>query len=113
MKTTLTPYEVVERRAALLFSALAVVAFLLFAGMVGAGCQTGPEKVQTCEESAALYQAYQASLETGRPVSKEEIVAATSAGAFLRWYCGWTNPVSRGLTGAIHDAHGVPVLKAP
>lgn len=113
MKPTSDPYELTERKALYVFIVATVVAFLLFAWLTGSGCQTAPENAQTCEDSAALYQAYQASLATGRPVSKEEIVAATSAGAFLRWYCGWTNPVSRGLTGAIHDGNGVPVLKAP
>lgn len=113
MKPIVDPAELTERKALAWFGFSATAAFLLFAWLIGSGCQTAPEKAQTCESAAALYQAYQASLETGRPVSKEEIVAATSAGAFLRWYCGWTNPVSRGLTGAIHDGNGVPVLKAP
>lgn len=113
MKPTSDPFELTERKALYVFSVASLVAFLLFAWLTGSGCQTAPEKAQTCETAAGLYAAYQASLETGRPVSKEEIVAATSAGTFLRWYCGWTNPVARGLTGAIHDRNGVPVLTAP
>ena len=75
------------------------------------GCLSPAQKAQTCESASALYAAYQASLATGRPVSKDEIVAATSAGAFLRWYCGWTNRSTRAMTAS--DSNGVPILTAP
>jgi|GEM_PF-4008862 len=70
-----------------------------------AGCASTPDKEQRCVSYAEVYTLYLASTEV-RPVSKEEVAAATAAAIFLRTYCGWT--ATRG-----NDANGVPVIHPP
>ena len=70
-----------------------------------AGCSSTPDKEQRCASYAEVYTLYLASTEV-RPVSKEEVAAATAAAIFLRTYCGWT--ATRG-----NDANGVPVIHPP
>lgn len=82
---------------------LAVIAALAITA-----CQSPTDKIKTCDTARVLYEAYQASLQTGRPVSKDEIMVATSAAAFLRLYCGWTNEPARSF--ATSDSNGVPIL---
>jgi hypothetical protein len=69
------------------------------------GCASGPDQDQRCETYAEVYSLYLASTEV-RPVSHEEIAAATAAALFLKTYCGWT------ATRAV-DANGVPILYPP
>lgn len=72
------------------------------------GCASGPEaKVKQCSHYAVIYETYTATVGEGlREASKEEVIAATAAAAFLRAYCGWTP--TRGL-----DENGVPILVPP
>lgn len=69
------------------------------------GCASGPDKDQRCETYAEVYTLYLASTEV-RPVSPEEVAAATAAAIFLKTYCGWT------ATRAV-DANGVPIIHPP
>ncbi len=82
-----------------------------------AGCASTPDKEQRCTSYAELYQLYLASTEV-RPVSKEEVAAATAAAIFLRTYCGWTSsttaPKTRGAKPTPEvDENGVPVIHPP
>lgn len=82
-----------------------------------AGCASTPDKEQRCASYAEVYQLYLASTEV-RPVSKEDVAAATAAAIFLRTYCGWTGsttaPKTRGAKPTPEvDENGVPVIHPP
>ena len=90
---------------------------LVFALALLAGCASTPDKEQRCASYAEVYQLYLASTEV-RPVSKEEVAAATAAAIFLRTYCGWTGsttaPKARGAKPTPEvDENGVPVIHPP
>ncbi len=87
----------------------------LFACLVfGAGCAgVVGDPAKRCEYYSAAYLAYQATAEVrADDLSKEEIMAARSAAIFLRAYCGWTSPQTKGgpEDAEITDANGVLIL---
>ena len=82
-----------------------------------AGCSSMPSKEQRCASYAEVYTLYLASTEV-RPVSKEEVAAATAAAVFLRTYCGWSGDTSTPATKSAQpepeiDANGVPIIHPP
>jgi len=79
---------------------IAILTLCLFSG-----CAWFQDKERRCAAYEEVYTAYRASMEV-RPVSPEEVAAATAAAVFLRNYCGWT--ATRG-----NDANGVPVIHPP
>lgn len=78
-----------------------------------AGCQgnwdgthySKPSKAERCAFYAAAYATYEAVSATRKP-SKDEVVAANAAAAFLSLYCGWQKTRGR-------DKYGVEVVIAP
>lgn len=81
-----------------LFIAISAIAVL---PMVG--CKT--PSADQCATYRAVYEAYQATLEIRQP-SKEEIMGAKAAAAYLTVTCGWTATKGK-------DANGVPVIVPP
>ena len=95
----------------------ALAASLLF----GNGCASGGASQvfnpENCSKAKLAYELYQATLEVRDP-SKEEIMAAKIAAAFLAAQCGWTqetSPAARGTRGfeLATDTNGVPIVHAP
>ena len=87
-----------------IISALAIIALLT-------GCAT-TEPAKNCETYSAIYEAYIASTQIGRPISSEEAMGAAAAAIFLRMHCGWAPAVTRSGGGMV-DANGVPIIVAP
>lgn len=91
---------------------LLATAALLFVGCIVTGCAgTQADRQHTCESARAVYEAYQATLAIREP-SRDEVIAAAAAGAFLRISCGWTTPQTRGQSDPF-DGYGVLILTAP
>lgn len=95
---------------------LTLLAFCVALALV-AGCSTTADKDKRCATYTDVYTLYLASTEV-RPVSKEEVAAATAAAIFLRTYCGWTGsttaPKTRGAKPTPEvDENGVPVIHPP
>ena len=103
---------------------------LILSTVIGAlliGCSsTQPtwNKEQTCETAKLAYTVYKEVLAAGGTPSKEEIMAARSASAFLAVYCGWVDPnqvqsgtpVSKKINKADvskTDGYGVLILVEP
>jgi hypothetical protein len=87
-----------------IISALAILALLT-------GCAT-TEPAKNCATYSAIYEAYLASTQIGRPISSEEAMGAAAAAIFLRMHCGWAPAVTRSGGGMV-DANGVPIIVAP
>lgn len=82
---------------------------------VGCASQGGPSQEQTCESAKLAYATYQAVLAASEQPSRDQILAAATAGAFLQAYCGWVVPVTkaRGQQAVVADANGVLILAPP
>ncbi len=80
------------------------------------GCQMTPEQQQqTCATAQASFAAYQAVIAASEKPSKDQIVAAAAAGAFLQAMCGWQPAKTRGARAGVVpvDANGVLILVEP
>jgi hypothetical protein len=92
---------------------------LMSLGLLGgiAGCTT-LERQQTCETARVAYEVYMAVLESGDAPSKEQIMAAKAAAAFLAVYCAVpvpeatpADPATRGsFAPPAVDGYGVLIL---
>lgn len=82
-----------------------IILALCAAASLLAGCASNPDKDKQCATYAEVYELYVPTADV-RPVSKEEVAAATAAAIFLRSYCGWT--ATRG-----NDSNSVPILRPP
>lgn len=82
---------------------------------VGCASQGGPSHEQTCDSAKLAYATYQAVLAASEQPSRDQILAAATAGAFLQAYCGWTVPTTkaRGQQAVVADANGVLILVPP
>jgi hypothetical protein len=65
-----------------------------------------------CAQYSAIYEAYLASTQIGRPISSEEAMGAAAAAIFLRMHCGWAPAVTRSGGGMV-DENGVPIITKP
>jgi hypothetical protein len=80
------------------------------------GCAQLPgDREQTCANAIAAYEVYRAVIAAGDKPSKEQVLAAAAAGAFLQVNCGYTAPVVKSGRVAIVpvDSNGVLILQAP
>ena len=87
-----------------IISTLAIIALLT-------GCAS-TEPAKNCETYSAVYEAYLASTQIGRPISSEEAMGAAAAAIFLQMHCGWAPAVTRSGGGMV-DGNGVPIIVAP
>lgn len=88
---------------------------LLGCSLMFCGCLTPQQREMTCQAAQIAYETYQGVLAGGHQPSKDEIIAATAAAAFLHAYCAWTAtdaPVSTGRAFVI-DSNGVLVVRPP
>ena len=76
-----------------------------------AGCSSTPDKSQRCSSYAAAYNAYQA-ISAQRTPSKDEVMAAQAAAAFLSMYCNWGPAAAAGRELGV-DQNGVPIIVPP
>lgn len=98
-----------------ILTTIAGIAALSASFLLTPGCATSgtPEQhAQTCATAQAAYAAYQAVLAASDKPSKDQILAAAAAGAFLQVQCGWTTPPTK-ARGPIADANGVLILTPP
>lgn len=92
---------------------------LLILAVAFSGCASVDTKQDRCALYEQVYTAYLASTQIGRPLSSEEVMAATGAALFLRLYCGWlpesnnAGGAKRGRVSDAVDANGVLVIKKP
>lgn len=87
--------------------------FTIVAAVVMTGCASNPEQhAQTCATAQAAYAAYQAVIAASEKPSRDQIIAAAAAGAFLQASCGWTTPPTR-ARGPVADPNGVLILQPP
>jgi hypothetical protein len=87
---------------------ISIIAIALYA----VGCKTVDTPAERCATYSAIYEAYLASTQIGRPVSSEEAMGAAAAAIFLRMHCGWTPAVTRSGGGMV-DGNGVPIIYQP
>lgn len=87
---------------------------LVAAALLVPGCaSSNPEQhAQTCATAQAAYQAYKAVIDASEKPSRDQIIAAAAAGAFLQASCGWTTPPTR-ARGTPVDANGILILQPP
>lgn len=72
------------------------------------GCSSVPDKESRCSSYAAAYNAYKI-IAAQRGPSKDEILAAQAAAAFLSMYCNWAPAVAAGRDLGV-DEYGVPII---
>jgi hypothetical protein len=85
---------------------------LLAITLLAVGCKTVDTPAERCETYSAIYEAYLASTQIGRPISSEEAMGAAAAAIFLRMHCGWAPAVTRSGGGMV-DENGVPIIYQP
>lgn len=84
----------------------------LVAILAGCSSTSNWNKEQTCETATLAYTVYQAVVASGHEPSKEEVMAARAAAAFLSVYCGWTTPAAKSGLGDRKwvDSRGVLIV---
>lgn len=72
------------------------------------------DREQTCANAAAAYEVYKAVLNSGDKPSKEQVLAAAAAAAFLQINCGYVSPTTKSANGTTVnvDRNGVLILVA-
>lgn len=78
----------------------------IFALVAVVGCSS-VEESDLCARMEKAYSLYQASLLSGREVSKDEANAAAAAATYLTLYCGWQGQK------AVTDVNGVAIVAPP
>lgn len=93
-----------------------LLALAVLAALVGCKTPTKQNICMTAQTAYTLYLAYQQSqINSGKPPSNDQILAAQAAAIVLQQQCGWTPPVvTKNLFVAPRvDLNGVPIIRPP